>query len=119
MRLSVQMKKMLLTLLKAEEDISSVVLRGPKHGAQLDRANLIRFIEDVYRLTPRYHSKSVSYGRSLKRLEKLGLVKRTDAPEWWGAWIRNIYQLSVKGRKIAKQIRKDIKNAIAEYSKFI
>lgn len=110
MRLSKQMKRILLLLLKE------------KGGLEL--YEILEFLEGEQGFTP---SKRISYHRSLKRLIGLGLIKMmwviADVVPNHTVILRTrrfkLFQLTDKGMKEAKKIRERVSEIIREFQSLL
>jgi len=125
------MQKILLTLLKAEDDLGSVVGDRKNRlwrlgGSRLDIRDLAKFIvgEQALHRESKYGGDKyvdgnveVSFGRSLRRLEDWGLmdVVRQASPGRHGY----SYALTDKGRKEAQRVQSQISRFINEFQRFL
>jgi hypothetical protein len=127
MRLSMQMEKILLTLLKAEEDLELVV-GGPvreerAEEPRLELRNIAVFIcgpEILYADGKHVigHIRN-SFGRSIKRLREWGYIDSVH-PGGWGFDRRVLYHgLTAKGREEAEILRNRIRSYIDEYARLL
>jgi hypothetical protein len=124
MKLSARMKKILLFLLHAEKSFewfrrSGIGIVEEKEG-YFDPDAIMCFLENK-RFSDFSRSEVISYGRTFKILEKLGLVKLgysihglalTDARA-------HDYKLTVAGRTIAEKVEKEIRDFIREYENLV
>ena len=61
------------------------------------------------------HSEVVSYRRTLRIMRKFGLIEGRKRAFSWGIYEYPSYKLTNKGRKIAKDIEKEIRDFMKEY----
>ncbi|KXA90784.1 hypothetical protein AKJ57_03635 [candidate division MSBL1 archaeon SCGC-AAA259A05] len=114
MKLSNQMKKILLALKDEKEENDKVV-----SGLNVETiATKIEGESVLYR--PSWsnkdqlkNKKSVSYRRSLKRLCEEGLVNESTD------YVTNRYSLSPKGGEKAEELRTEIQNYVNEWNRFL
>jgi hypothetical protein len=116
MKLSARMKKILLFLLHAEKSLewfrrSGIGIIEEKEGYFGDY-NIVCFLENK-RFSDFSRSEMVSYRRTFRILEKLGLVKLGEIH-----WARD-YRLTSAGKTIAENIEKEIRNLIKEYENLV
>jgi len=129
------MRKILLTLLKAEKDLASVVgERKSKHywrqGGTIDINDLRTFIEGEREVVTVLGSVATypggsdsSYNRSLNKLVKSGLVNvlriTSPRPRKRGGGHGYLYKLTDKGKELANKYLKQIRDYMQENQKYL
>jgi hypothetical protein len=116
MKLSARMKKILLFLLHAEKSFewfrrSGIAIIEEKEGYFGDY-NIMCFLENK-RFSDFSRSETVSYRRTFRILEKLGLVKLGEI--YWA----HDYKLTYAGKKVAEKVEKEIRDFIKEYENLV